>query len=71
MTYYQQKEGVWVMEKTRKRIRILLLVVLLSAVVIGGVYYFNSMGNAGKRTDGTLISAVTGWEGSDKDGFWK
>ena len=59
------------MEKTRKRIRILLLVVFMSAVVIGAIYYFESMGNTEKMTEGTLICGMKEWEENGSNGIWK
>lgn len=53
---------VFDLEKARRRIRICLLCVVLSAAVVGMVYYFyNVQGKAG-MTDGTLIAMIqNGW----------
>lgn len=49
---------MYFMEKSRRRIRICLLCVVLAAVVAGIFYYYYEIqGNAG-NTEGTLISIV-------------
>ena len=46
------------MEKTKRRIRILLLAVLMFAVIIGAVYYFQTMEYSDDRTEGTLVAKM-------------
>lgn len=46
------------MDKARKRIRICLLCIVLSAVVIGLFYYYYDMQEQGAVNEGTLISNV-------------
>ena len=53
------------MEKTKRRIRILLMAVLMFAVIIGAVYYFQTMEYSDDRTEGTLVAKMCGWEGND------
>lgn len=55
-----RKEGVKVMEKSKKRIRTCLICVALAAVFIGIIYYYYSVKDTGYVTDGTLIASVQG-----------
>ncbi|MGN0404079.1 MAG: hypothetical protein ACI4F1_02540 [Bariatricus sp.] len=59
------------MEKTKRRIRILLLAVLMFAVIIGAVYYFQTLESPDNRTDGTLVVKMCGWEGNNCYGIRK
>ena len=56
------------MEKTKRRIRILLLAVLMFAVIIGAIYYFQYSDD---RTEGTLVAKMYGWEGDNCYGIRK
>lgn len=49
---------VFEVEKARRRIRICLLCVILSAVAVGAVYYLYSMRSEAGMTDGTLIAMI-------------
>ena len=59
------------MEKTKRRILILLLAVLMFAVIIGAVYYFQTMEYSDDRTEGTLVAKMYGWEGDNCYGIRK
>lgn len=51
------------MDKMRKRIRICLLCVVMTAVVVGLLYYYSEMQGEGAMNRGTLISNIeTGWK---------
>lgn len=51
------------MEKAKRRVRICLLVVVMTAVIMGILYYFNELQGEAISGEGTLITAVnTGWE---------
>lgn len=45
------------MEKGRKRIRICLLVVILVAIIVGGIYYY-SLSGTDVASEGTLIRRI-------------
>lgn len=50
------------MEKAKKRVRICLICVVMLAVVVGILYYYNELGDEAMQSEGTLITAVhKGW----------
>lgn len=51
-------EEVDMMECLRRKVRFCLLFVVLTAVVIGTIYYFVDRQEQGEITEGTLISSL-------------
>ena len=51
-------EEVDVMECLRRKVRFCLLFVVLTAVVVGTIYYFMDGQEQGEITEGTLISSL-------------
>ena len=51
-------EEVDVMECLRRKVRFCLLFVVLTAVVVGTIYYFMDGQKQGEITEGTLISSL-------------
>ncbi|MBQ8802504.1 MAG: hypothetical protein IJZ53_02565 [Tyzzerella sp.] len=50
------------MEKARKRVRICLLCVVLTAIIVGILYYYNELQDESIKGEGTLITVIdTGW----------
>ncbi len=43
------------MDNARKKLRVCLICVVMAAVVIGLIYYFNDMRSHGKINEGTLV----------------
>ena len=51
------------MDKARKRIRVCLVCIVLTAVVIGLFYYYHDLQGSGTVNEGTLISNIEmGWK---------
>lgn len=48
------------MEKARKKIRFCLCFVVLTAIVVGILYYYGQMQEQAAITEGTLISGISG-----------
>lgn len=46
------------MENARRKLRVCLICVVMAAVVIGLIYYFNDMRSQGKINEGTLVKNV-------------
>lgn len=46
------------MEKSRKRVRVCLFCVVLTAVLIGFIYYFTNVKNTKAIDDGVLITGT-------------
>lgn len=50
------------MEKAKRRVRICLLCVVLTAVIMGILYYYNEIQNESIKGEGTLVTAIDiGW----------
>ena len=45
------------MEKSKKRVRVCLLCVVIIAVVMGILYYYHDMNKDGLQAEGTLVKA--------------
>lgn len=45
------------MDNARKKLRVCLICVVMAAVVIGLIYYFNDMRSHGKINEGTLVDS--------------
>lgn len=43
------------MDDARKKLRVCLICVVMAAVVVGLIYYFNDMRSHGKINEGTLV----------------
>ncbi len=43
------------MEKAKRRVRLCLVCVVMIAVIVGIVYYYNEMGDEASRDSGTLV----------------
>ncbi|MCI8666871.1 MAG: hypothetical protein HFG82_09410 [Dorea sp.] len=43
------------MDNARRKLRVCLICVVMAAVVIGLIYYFNDMRSQGKINEGTLV----------------
>lgn len=43
------------MEKAKKRVRLCLVCVVMIAVIVGIVYYYNEMGDEASQDSGTLV----------------
>lgn len=43
------------MDNARRKLRVCLICVVMAAVVIGLIYYFNDMRSHGKMNEGTLV----------------
>ena len=55
---------MFALEKVRRRIRVCLLLVVLTAAAVGLVYYFYDVRGVGSVADGTLIAILqNGWGG--------
>lgn len=54
------------MDNARKKLRVCLICVVMAAVVIGLIYYFNDMKSRGKINEGTLVeNRGSDWHDSD------
>lgn len=47
------------MEQARKRIRICLICVVMTAVIVGFIYYFNDVSEQSDMSEGTLVQEVS------------
>ncbi|MEZ3486617.1 MAG: hypothetical protein K1W22_08510 [Lachnospiraceae bacterium] len=43
------------MERARRRIRVCLICVVMAAVIVGFIYYFNDVRDHGDMSEGTLV----------------
>ncbi len=62
------------MDNARRKLRVCLICVVMAAVVIGLIYYFNDMRDHGKINEGTLVehNAPAGqWESWMAEGAWE
>ena len=66
------------MENARRKLRVCLICVVMAAVGIGLIYYFNDMRDHGKLNEGTLVKNVMhlneeNWHGigSETDGMYE
>ena len=51
------------MERAKRKVRFILIFVVMLAIVMGIVYYYNDMGDDTLDGEGTLITTVPfGWE---------
>lgn len=46
------------MEKAKKRVGICLICVVMLAIVVGILYYYNELGDDAMQSEGTLITAT-------------
>ena len=50
------------MERAKRRVRICLICVVMLAVIVGIVYYYNEFGNESSKDEGTLVwTEDVGW----------
>ena len=61
------------MDNARRKLRVCLICVVMAAVVIGRIYYFNDMRDHGKINEGTLVehsAPACPLNGFTADGAW-